>query len=134
MANLDLSSIWSAVLSSTSSSSNGSLSQSVLTSLAQKVLSGAGGSSSGGLNYASIATQLLTLYTKYKSSSNSTEAAAANNVKSISDIISAMGGDKKSAINAGLNALNNLASGDSKKSQAVKTGLNVLGGLFGKKS
>ena len=139
MANLDLSSIWSTVLSSTSSSANGSLSQSVLTSLAQNILSGLGNSSSSnGLNYASIATQLLTLYTKYKSSSNTTEVAAANNVKSISDIIGAMGGDKSSMVSAGLNALNNLAgnatSGDSKAANVAKTGLNILGGLFGKKS
>jgi len=120
MEGLDLSSIWNVVMNSTqsSSNSNGSLSNSTLTEIAKSVINGMSSSStsttksksstSSGLDYLAIAQQLLTLYNQYKGSSNKTEVAAANNVKQISDIVGAMGGDKSSMISAGLNILGKL--------------------------
>lgn len=128
MANLDLSSIWDTVLTATKSADNGSLSQNALTDIAQKAIQSFSGaeskSKSSSTNYAKIAKELLSLYTKYKSSSDSTEKQAALNVKSISDIVKALGGDKASAISAAASILGGGNSGSL---------LGKLGGLFGKK-
>ncbi len=127
MANLDLSSIWNTVLTATKTADNGSLSQNALTDIAQKAIQSFSGSTakskSSETNYAMIATELLSLYTKYKSSSDSTEKQAALNVKSISDIVKALGGDKASAISAAASILGG-------KSGNI---LGTIGGLFGKK-
>ncbi|MCQ2960188.1 MAG: hypothetical protein MJ198_08385 [Bacteroidales bacterium] len=127
MANLDLSSIWNTVLTATKTADNGSLSQNALTDIAQQAIKSFSGttakSKSSETNYAMIATELLSLYTKYKSSSDSTEKQAALNVKSISDIVNALGGDKASAISA---AASILGGGKSDL-------LGTIGSLFGKK-
>ena len=117
--NIDLSSIWKTVVSATqsSTSSDKSLSSSTLTSLANSIISNIQAktasktSSTGNIDFIGIATQLMSLYNQYKSSKNTDEKAAATNVKGISDIIGAMGGDKSSIIN---------------------TASSVLGKLFGK--
>ncbi len=127
MAKLDLSSIWDTVLTATKSADNGSLSQNALSDIAQKAVQSFAGadskSKSSGPNYANIAKQLLSLYSKYKSSSDATEKQAALNVKSISDIVSALGGDKAGAISAVSSILGGKSGGL----------LGKLGGLFGKK-
>lgn len=128
MANLDLSSIWNTVLTATKTADNGSLSQNALTDIAQQAIKTFSGttakSKSSEINYTMIATELLSLYTKYKSSSNSTEKQAALNVKSISDIVKALGGDKASAISAAASILGGGKSGNI---------LGTIGSLFGKK-
>ncbi len=130
MANLDLSSIWDTVLTATKSSDNGSLSQNALSDIAQKVITNISSTSTtakgkaSSTNYASIAKELLTLYNKFKSSSDSTEKQAALNVKSISDIVKAFGGDKASAISAAASVLGGGNAGGI---------LGKLGSLFGKK-
>lgn len=128
MAKLDLSSIWNTVLTATKSSDNGSLSQNALSDIAQNVIQGftstSSKSKSSSINYAKIAKELLSLYTKYKSSSDSTEKQAALNVKSISDIVKAIGGDKASAISAAASMLGGGNAGGI---------LGKLGSLFGKK-
>lgn len=129
MAKLDLSSIWETVLTATKSADNGSLSQNALSDIAQKAIQSFAGASadskkSSSTNYSKIAKELLSLYTKYKSSSDSTEKQAALNIKSISDIVSALGGDKASAISAVSSILGGGKSGGL---------LGKLGGLFGKK-
>ncbi len=115
MEGLDLTSIWNSVMNSTksSSSSDGSLSNSALSSIAKSIVANMASSNkaattskaSSSLDYLAIAKQLMTLYNQYKGSSNSTEAAAASNVKQISDIVGAMGGDKGSLISAGMSIL-----------------------------
>ncbi len=128
MGKLDLSSIWNTVLTATKSSDNGSLSQNALSDIAQNVIQGftstSSKSKSSSINYAKIAKELLSLYTKYKSSSDSTEKQAALNVKSISDIVKAIGGDKASAISAAASMLGGGNAGGI---------LGKLGSLFGKK-
>ncbi len=146
MANLDLTTIWNTVKAATSSANGGALSQSSLTDIAKSVIAGAisgssskSGSTSGSIDYIGIAKQLLSLYNQFKGSSNSTEVAAATNVKSVSDIIAAMGGDKESIISAGASVLGNILGGSgnsSDKSSGSDLGSTiggVLGGIFGKK-
>lgn len=122
MEGLDLSSIWKLVMSNTqsSSNSNGSLSNSALTDIATSIVknmtsssqsstkTSSSSSSSSSIDYLAIAQQLMSLYNQYKGSDNKTEAAAASNVKQISDIVGAMGGDKSSMLSAGLNILGKL--------------------------
>lgn len=129
MAKLDLSSIWETVLTATKSADNGSLSQNALSDIAQKAIQSFAGASadskkSSSTNYSKIAKELLSLYTKYKSSSDSTEKQAALNIKSISDIVSALGGDKASVISAAASVLGGGNAGGI---------LGKLGSLFGKK-
>lgn len=146
MANLDLTTIWNTVKAATSSANGGALSQSSLTDIAKSVIAGAisgtsskSGSTSGSIDYIGIAKQLLSLYNQFKGSSNSTEVAAATNVKSVSDIIAAMGGDKESIISAGASVLGNILGGSgnstdkSSGSDLGSTIGGVLGGIFGKK-
>ncbi len=146
MANLDLSTIWNTVKTATSAANGGALSQNSLTDIAKSVITSAisgssskSSSSNGSIDYIGIAKQLLSLYNQFKGSSNSTEKAAASNVKSVSDIIAAMGGDKDSIISAGASVLGNILGGNSSSSD--KGGSSdlgsaiggVLGGIFGKK-
>lgn len=144
MANLDLTTIWNTVKTATSAANGGSLSQSSLTDIAKSVITSAisgasskSSSSNGSIDYIGIAKQLLSLYNQFKGSSNSTEKAAATNVKSVSDIIAAMGGDKDSIISAGASVLGNILGGNSSdKSNGSDLGSTiggVLGGIFGKK-
>lgn len=120
MANLDLTTIWNTVKTATSAANGGALSQSSLTDIAKSVITSAisgasskSSSSNGSIDYIGIAKQLLSLYNQFKGSSNSTEKAAATNVKSVSDIIAAMGGDKDSIISAGASVLGNILGGNS---------------------
>lgn len=123
MEGLDLSTVWKLVMNNTqsSSNSNGSLSNSALTDIAKNIVTNmvaskagasanasASKSNSSSIDYIAIAQQLMSLYNQYKGSSNKTEVAAASNVKQISDIVGAMGGDKGSMISAGLNMLGKL--------------------------
>lgn len=128
MAKLDLTSIWNTVLTATKTSDNGSLSQNALSDIAQNVIQNISSTNSKGkstsINYSNIAKQLLSLYNKYKSSADSTEKQAALNVKSISDIVKAIGGDKASAVSAILSIFGGGKSGNI---------LGNLGSLFGKK-
>lgn len=144
MANLDLTTIWNTVKTATSAANGGSLSQSSLTDIAKSVITSAISSliqvvifQFGSIDYIGIAKQLLSLYNQFKGSSNSTEKAAATNVKSVSDIIAAMGGDKDSIISAGASVLGNILGGNSSdKSNGSDLGSTiggVLGGIFGKK-
>lgn len=139
MANtgIDLEGVWKNVMNLTQKSSSGSLGQDALKNLAESVISGAKAKLGDKLDLAAIATQLMSLYTKYKASANSTEKTAANNVKGLSDIIGALGGDKGSLASAGASILGNIIggkTGDSDKAQAAAKGIgSVLGKLFGKK-
>lgn len=139
--NIDLSSIWSTVLSATksSTSSDKSLGTTALTSIANSILgniktnTAAKSGSNSGIDYIAIATQLLTLYNQYKQSTNSDEKAAATNVKGISSIIGAMGGDKGSIASAATSILGKLA--DNKKDGGNNDGGglgSLIGGIFGK--
>lgn len=139
--NIDLSSIWSTVLAATksSTSSDKSLGTTALTSIANSILgniktnTAAKSGSNSGIDYIAIATQLLTLYNQYKQSTNSDEKAAATNVKGLSSIIGAMGGDKGSIASAATSILGKLA--DSKKDGDNNDGGglgSLIGGLFGK--
>lgn len=141
MANLDLNSIWETVKTATQSANGGSLSQSSLTNIAKDIIAGvAGGSKTAsadkGVDLISIAGQLISLYEKFKGSSNGNEKQAAFNVKSISDIIGAMGGDKGSMVSAGADIIGKVLAGDSKKADSASdlgsTLGKALGGLFGK--
>lgn len=144
MANLDLNSIWETVKTATSSANGGNLTQSALTNIATSIVTSALGSkasssaSKSGTDYVAIAKQLYSLYEKYKGSADSVTTAAATNVKSISDIIGAMGGDKSSMASAAASVLGSVLGGksDSKSDSSSALGSiagSVLGGLFGKK-
>lgn len=145
MANLDLNSIWETVKTATSSANGGNLTQSALTNIATSIVTSALGSkassssaSKSGTDYVAIAKQLYSLYEKYKGSADSVTTAAATNVKSISDIIGAMGGDKSSVASAAASVLGSVLGGksDSKSDSSSALGSiagSVLGGLFGKK-
>lgn len=134
--NIDLSTIWSTVLSATksSTSSDKSLGTTALTSIANTILdniktnTAAKSDTKSGIDYIGIATQLLTLYNQYKQSKSSDEKAAASNVKDLSSIIGAMGGDKGSIASAATTILGKLA--ESKKNGEKSDG-DGLGGLFG---
>ena len=117
--NIDLSSVWGSIIdatksqqqeqnnlqgasafagSGTSSSASsgivGSIVKSVLTNALNSSSSGSNGGGSNGassLNLLAIASQLMSLYNKFKGSSNATEAAAANNAKAASDVIGSLG-------------------------------------------
>lgn len=142
MANLDLNSIWETVKSATQGAKGGSLSESSLTSIAKDIIAGVAEgaqskahSSSGGVDFIGIAKQLLSLYEKFKGSSDKADKATAINVKGISDIIGAMGGDKGSIISAGASILGKALGGGSQKKDGGDLGSTlggVLGGIFGK--
>ncbi|MGN0028654.1 MAG: hypothetical protein ACI35Q_02860 [Marinilabiliaceae bacterium] len=145
MANLDLNSIWETVKSATQGAKGGSLSESSLTSIAKDIIAGvaegaqskthAASSTSGGVDFIGIAKQLLSLYEKFKGSSDSGDKATAINIKGISDIVGAMGGDKGSIISTGASILGKALGGDSQKKEGGDLGSalgGVLGGLFGK--
>lgn len=143
MANIDLSTIWNTVKTATAAAGSSTLSQSSLTDIAKSVVTSAisgmgsksGSNNSSSIDYVSIAKQLLTLYNQYKGSSDNTEKTAATNVKSISDIIGAMGGDKSSIISAGASILGSVLGGksDSSSNKKDEGGLgSVLGSIFGK--
>lgn len=142
MANLDLNSIWETVKSATQGAKGGSLSESSLTSIAKDIIAGVAQgaqskahASSSNIDFIGIAKQLLSLYEKFKGSSDSADKATAINVKGISDIIGAMGGDKGSIISAGASVLGKVLGGDSQKKDGGDLGSTlggVLGGLFGK--
>lgn len=144
MANLDLNSIWETVKTATSAAGGSALSQSSLTNIATSIVTSAlqgksSSSSTSGTDYVAMAKQLYSLYEKFKGSSDSVTKTAATNVKSISDIIGAMGGDKASMISAGASILGNvLGSGnssskkDDSSSDLGSTLGKALGGLFGK--
>ena len=138
MANLDLNTIWETVKKATQSANGGTLSESSLTDIAKDIIAGvAQGAQSkaadGGVDLIGIARQLLSLYEKFKGSSNGDDKAAAINVKGISDIIGAMGGDKGSLISAGTSILGKVLGGDKKDDGDLGSALGgVLGGLFGK--
>jgi hypothetical protein len=83
----------------------------------------------------------MSLYEKFKGSSDKTEVQAANNVKQISDVIGALGGDKSSMTSAAISVLTGLAAN---KSQAapqqsnagpdiLSAGASILGSILGKK-
>lgn len=142
MANLDLNSIWETVKTATSAANGGALSQSSLTNIATNIVTSALGSkssSTSGTDYIAMAKQLYSLYEKFKGSSDSVTKTAATNVKSISDIIGAMGGDKGSMISAGASILGNVLGSGSSSSKKDDSGSDLgstlgkaLGGLFGK--
>lgn len=143
MANLDLNSIWETVKTATQGAKGGSLSESSLTSIAKDIIAGvaqgaqskAHSSSSSNIDFIGIAKQLLSLYEKFKGSADRADKATAINVKGISDIIGAMGGDKGSIISAGASILGKALGGDSQKKDGSDLGSTlggVLGGLFGK--
>lgn len=140
MANtgIDLEGVWKSVMNLTQKSSSGSVGQDALKSLAESVISGAKAKMGEKFDLAGIATQLMGLYSKYKASANATEKSAANNVKGLSDLIGALGGDKASMASAGASALGkiiaNKTGGDSAKGEAIAKGVgSMLGKLFGKK-
>lgn len=136
--NIDLSSIWSTILSATksSNSSDKSLGTTDFTSIANSILgnikanTAAKSGSNSGIDYIAIATQLLTLYNQYKQSSNSDEKAAASNVKGLSSIIGAMGGDKGSIVSAATSILGKLTENNKDDDKDKKGGLSDLAGLF----
>lgn len=142
MANLDLNSIWETVKSATRGANGGALSESSLTSIAKDIVAGVTQgaqakthASAASVDLIGIAKQLLSLYEKFKGSSDSGDKAAAINVKGISDIIGAMGGDKGSIISAGASILGKALGGDQQKKDGGDLGSalgGVLGGLFGK--
>ena len=78
MASLSESSIWSTLLQGVTKNTNAA-------SLAQTLLKGTSKS-----DYSSYITILSSLYTKYKSSSNSNEVSAANLAKQVSTVISGL--------------------------------------------
>ncbi len=137
MSNLDLSSVWSTVKAATEAAKGGSLNQSSLTDIAKDIIAGAvsrapSKSSGAGIDYVGIAKQLITLYEKFKGSSDGTEKAAAINVKGISDIIGAMGGDKGSILSAGASILGKALGGGKSDGGAGSAIGKAIGGLFGK--
>ena len=137
MANLDLASVWSTVKATTAAAQGGVLNQSSLVDIAKDIVAGAlsgaksGAAQGSGIDYIGIAKQLISLYEKFKGSSDTTEKATAINVKSISDIIGAMGGDKDSIISAGASAIGKALGGGQGGDSDSLVG-KVLGGLFGK--
>lgn len=103
--------------------------------MAEGAQSKANSSSSSKIDFIGIAKQLLSLYDKFKGSSDSADKATAINVKGISDIIGDMGGDKGGIISAGAGILGKALGGDSQKKEGGDLGSTLggaLGGLFGK--
>ena len=87
MANLDLASVWSTVKAATTAAQGGALNQSSLVDIAKDIVAGAlsgaksGAAQGSGIDYIGIAKQLISLYEKFKGSSDTTEKATAINVK-----------------------------------------------------
>lgn len=145
-----------------SPSSNGVLGDSVVSDIVKSIMmkavtgsltssSNSKASSSSSMDMMSIATMLLGLYNQHKNSSDPTEQQAASNIKKISSVISAMSGNVsgESAANAGADFLKKAIAAKEKgttiqaqmpkedkggdMAEMLKKGIDILGGLFGKK-